>query len=216
MIVPLAGTSANQVVPILCTKLCNICLYWNDYPIYTICAICTIFVHNTEDIICTAVLHSSIAQQYCTSYCISLCAIWFNFIAQVLIWLNLLHILYILGNRSNYCTLLHTIVHNKIDQYCCCVLFSPPASCLLACDCSTVHTATDSLLSMLFRSDLTFKSRITRIYCAPPAAAGAGAGAAARAAAGPPPSLSDPDSRRLTRHDGTLDLRRSPVIPCWC
>ena len=34
------------------------------------------------------------------------------------------------------------------------------------------------LLSMLFLSDLTFKSTIARIYCAPPAAAaGAGAGA---------------------------------------
>ena len=69
------------------------------------------------------------------------------------------------------------------------------------------------LLSMLFRSDLTFKSTIARIYCAlPAAAAGAGAGAAARAAAraaaGPPPSLSDPDSRRLTLH-----LRLS-TTPC--
>ena len=124
--------------------------------------------------------------------------------------MNLLHILYILGNRSNYCTLLHTIARNKVDQYCCCLLFSLPASCLLACYCRTVHKATDSLLSMLFRSDLTFKSRIARIYCALPAASGAGAGAAARAAAGPPPSLSDPDSRRLTRH---LRLATKPCHP---
>ena len=106
--------------------------------------------------------------------------------------------------------LLHTIVHNKVDQYCCCLLFSPPASCLLACDCSTVDKATDSLLSMLIRSDLTYKSRIARIYCAQPAAAGAAARAAARAAAGPHPSLSDPDSRRLTRH---LRLATKPCHP---
>ena len=99
-----------------------------------------------------------------------------------------------MGNRSNYCTLLFTI---KLTN-------TPPASCLLACDCCTVHKATDSLLSMLFRSDLIFKSRITRIYCAPPATAGAGAGA------GPPPSLSDPEYRRLTLH---LRLATKPCHP---
>ena len=129
--------------------------------------------------------------------------------------IELLHILYILGNRSNYCTLLHTIARNKVDQYCCCLFFSRPASCLLACYCSTVHKATDSLLSMLFRSDLTFKSRIARIYCAPPAAAGAGAGAgaAARAAAGPPPSLSDPDSRHLRLATKPCHPLRVLVVP---
>ena len=150
-------------------------------------------------------LHSSIAQQYCTSYCISLCAIRFNFIAQVLIWLNLLHILYILGNLSNYYTLLHTIVHNKVDQHCYCLLFSPPASFLLACDCCTVHkllTAYCPCCSALITNSNQESHGFT-VHRRP---------LRARAR--------DQLPRCRTQIPGawlcTLDLRRSPVIPCGC
>ena len=37
-------TAANRVVPILCARVCNICLSWNDFPICAISAMYAIFV----------------------------------------------------------------------------------------------------------------------------------------------------------------------------
>ena len=48
--------------------------------------------------------------------------------------------LHITRNRSNICALLHTIAGNKVDPYCCRLLFWLPGSCLLACYCCTVTT----------------------------------------------------------------------------
>ena len=73
-----------------------------------------------------------------------------------------------------------------------CFFRSQPAACLLAIAASALLTR---LLSVLFLSDLTFKSTIARIYCAPPAGAGVAAAAGEAAPEGPPPSLSDQDSR---------------------
>ena len=45
-------------------------------------------------------------------------------------------------------TLLHTIARNKVDQYCCSLLFSPQGSCLLDCDCCPVYKATVHAVSL--------------------------------------------------------------------
>ena len=75
-----------------------------------------------------------------------------------------LRVLHVLGNRSHTARKLHTIAHNKADQYHWSLLFSIPVSCLLSFDCCAacaVHNA--QLLT-----DLTFKSMSARTYCPAP------------------------------------------------
>ena len=83
---------------------------------------------------CTIVLHNIVAHHIahiCVQY------VWillFCILYNIIIWLNLLHLLDILGHCSNYCTLLHIMARNKVDQYCWCLLFThlqlPGALCL--------------------------------------------------------------------------------------
>ena len=106
----------------------------------------------------------------CQVLCSSLCTVLFfqlHLLPAVLI-------LHILVNRSNICTLLHCFVYNKVDQFCCSLLFRQlGAVCLLL-----IAVQFTMLLSMQLLTDLTFKSAIARIYCKHPSPAGAAAAAA--------------------------------------
>ena len=50
--------------------------------------------------------------------------------------------MHILVNCSNFCTLLHPIVHNAVDQFCCSLQFLPAGSWLLAFDCCSIYCPT--------------------------------------------------------------------------
>ena len=124
----LPSLSRSNIVSILC----NICsMYWSDFPIYAICNICAhiqVFAQRISQLYCTS---------YCTSYCTHLncahlCAILMNFQLLLCILHNIdliefvAHIAYIRQLLHTMAQCRHTIVHNKVDHHCCCLLVSPP------------------------------------------------------------------------------------------
>ena len=124
-------------------------------------------------------------QVCCSSFC------------AVLFLLHILHawlILHILVNRSNICTLLHRFVCNKIDHFCCSLLFSPAAAaCLNRC---TFYYATADTVTHRDCSHIQINNRTDFLWTAVARRRG-------RAAA----SLQPPSSSSTTTTSTTASLQ---------
>ena len=168
--------SANRVFPILCSKVCNMCRNWTYWPICAISAISAIFVKVLYTIIAQIIGDLSlkcIAQKYCSFLALCIAYNCVQYIQGLLICI--LHSI-ILPNclyctECSYCTywsiipvLLHRIIHNKVDQFCCSLHFTPAARLLAAACVLLIAALYTMLLFMQLLADLTFQSTITRIY----------------------------------------------------